>query len=53
VTKKGALLATILCGLACGVKAPPRPPLREAPDAGATPTPNPNPTPTPTPNSTP
>ena len=46
---KGVLVATVLLGLACGVKAPPRPPLKEAPDAGAAPAPAPTPPATPAP----
>ncbi|HEX8910026.1 MAG TPA: hypothetical protein VF805_12560 [Anaeromyxobacteraceae bacterium] len=45
-----ALAAAAL--LACGVKAPPRPPLREEPDAGSTPTPTPTSTSTATPTAT-
>jgi hypothetical protein len=35
VRRSAALAALAGAALACGVKAPPRPPLREKPDAGA------------------
>ena len=56
--RRAVALALLVGALACGVKAPPRPPLREGADGGATgtstststATSTSTPTPTPTPN---